>query len=236
MAFRANRHNDDDKGTGLHITNHKLPNEYQDLLLAMLEINKKFILTGSGGLYLLDALDRKPGDIDLALTEPLTPEELNIFRDFFSLNATGEGGIYTNEDTKEITYDARFNAERELKRPLIQFHKRIKTGPGDHDYKDIKIDIFNRYYHTKRDIFFVDYKTPEGDFKIRVLHPSWAIGEKCRYAFDGRMRNSAKHWADIDKMIKDGYRLYNTMKQLRSQETIEDREEFLKFNSEPFGF
>ena len=92
---------------------------FEELVIPLLNINNKFILTGSHSLKLLNLTTRDVGDIDIGLTKPLTIDEFMIVRDFFGLITTYEerleymktGSVVDTDDLKTETY----SLENELK-------------------------------------------------------------------------------------------------------------------------
>lgn len=179
---------------------------FEELVIPLLNINNKFILTGSHSLKLLNLTTRDVGDIDIGLTKPLTIDEFMIVRDFFGLITTYEerlnymtSSVVGTDDLKTETY----SLENELRNDLIQF---IKSR--DDDKPRIKIDIFNRQYYNPEDILIYKYK----DTFLRILDPSQTIAAKAKYAFDRRLHTSTqqKHSKDISGFLKlDGMFFHN---------------------------
>lgn len=196
---------------------------HQDLITGMLNFNDKLILTGSSVLYLLNLLDRKPTDIDFALTESLSENELDHFKSFFDLRISGEGEEYEVPDEKGNTelHKKVFDSKESISKPIIQFHKRIYFNQTD--FENVKIDIFNKEHYPKKDIFFFNYTTPEGNFDLKFLHPSVALSAKTRYAFDPRIKDSFKHMQDIKNIINEQklIRYFDCIKHLKNQLQLE---------------
>lgn len=202
-----------------------LPNNLQSIVLPLMKISPKLILTGSTVLYMLDILERVPNDVDMALTESLTPIELSNIKDFFQFEISGEGKSYYNTVTRTST-KLTFNSEEFVKKPIIQF---FKYSHNENEKKPVfKLDIFNKEYYSERDIYNISYNTWDGDFIIRMLHLCVTLGEKSKYAFDPRVGTaSSKHMNDIKEIV--GTKLDKYFEIIKNIEREKKNNEHLEF-------
>jgi hypothetical protein len=200
-----------------------LPKTLENIIISLLNLSPKLILTGSCGLYLLDLLKREPNDIDLGLTHPLTEDELSVIKNFFDLKIRMEGDEY--EPGKQVVKNGEtvwvgtgkteirtFKPNWELSKPIIQLF-------GENETRKIKIDIFNLEYYKEKDIYWVNYGTFDGTYKLRILHPSIAIGAKAKYAYDPRNNASFKHFSDLKEI--DSTKYFQTVKPMKSEAAIQ---------------
>jgi hypothetical protein len=134
--------------------------------------------------------NRKP-DLDFALTEPLTEEELDIMISLFGLEVTGD--IYNEEKAATKTKDI-------LKQKLIRLY----------DSKlNLHIDIFNEGYDNnfglkRENLIPINFKGYEDPHIIYLQHPSVTISYKTKYAFYETYHKNSKHKNDcIDLLTKD---------------------------------
>jgi len=173
-----------------------LPERLDKIVLPLMSFTNKLVLGGSTALYMIGAMKREPQDLDFSLKERLTSSELSHIIDFFNLNYEltsddykfeeddfGGGNMVATEPTVETV----------LKRDLIQLYH-MKD-----DYVDYKIDIFNQKLVGKSNIMQVNY---QGEV-LNMVHPSYCIAAKAKYAFDPRVKASYKHIADLKQIMED---------------------------------
>ena len=181
-------------------TVHNLPQKYDDIILPLTNLSDKLILGGSLGLYVMgiveyDFKNRKP-DIDFSLTEPLTEDELLVFKDFFNLNyVIGRGDYDTEVDGYKMKGDNKTD-KHFAQKELIQLCKHTTEWvipSGDNGYIEYTVDFFNSQYIKPKDIVYVDYNGA----KLKVNHPSITLSHKSRYAYDNRVGKQYKHFQDI---------------------------------------
>ena len=173
--------------------------ENEDLynrLITLTSICPKLILAGSLSLHQFHMMNiqfggnRKP-DLDFALTEPLTEEELDIMISLFQLEITDN--IYDGEK-------AEIKTKNILKQKLIRLY----------DSKlQLHIDIFNGDYDNnfglkRENLIPINFKDSENPHIIYLQHPSVTISHKMRYAFYETYYKNKKHKNDcIDLLTKD---------------------------------
>ena len=182
-------------------TVHNLPQKYDDIILPLTNLSDKLILGGSLGLYVMgiveyDFKNRKP-DIDFSLTEPLTEDELLVFKDFFNLSyVIGRGDYETTEIDGHKMKGNNKTDKHFTQKVLIQLYKpsiEWVIPSGDNGSIEYTIDFFNSQYVKPRDIVHVDYNGT----KLKVNHPSVTLSHKSRYAYDNRVGKQYKHFQDI---------------------------------------
>lgn len=189
-----------------------LPPKYEDIILPLLIINKKFVLGGSLALYMMNIMDydfnnpnRSP-DLDLSISEPLTEEELGTVRNFFNLEFKISNGGYDTVEHPNLDPSTKDLIPVELEhitKPISHFLTKelIQLEKGEYEngaHKEIlyKIDIFNSHYVQPKDIIHVKYK----DYTLRLTHPSVILSYKSKYAYDPRVGKQYKHFEDIQKI------------------------------------
>ena len=200
-------------------TVHNLPQKYDDIILPLTNLSDKLILGGSLGLYVMgiveyDFKNRKP-DIDFSLTEPLTEDELLVFKDFFNLNyVIGRGDYDTTEvDGYKMKGDNKTD-KHFAQKELIQLCKHTTEWvipSGDNGYIEYTVDFFNSQYIKPKDIVYVDYNGA----KLKVNHPSITLSHKSRYAYDNRVGKQYKHFQDIGAI--DWKKHFAIVKKIKSQ-------------------
>jgi hypothetical protein len=200
-------------------TVNNLPQKYDDIILPLTNLSDKLILGGSLGLYIMgiveyDFKNRKP-DIDFSLTEPLTEDELLVFKDFFNLNyVIGKGDYDTTEmnghKIKGNNKTDKHFAQKELIQ-LYKFSTEWVTPSGDNGNIEYTIDFFNSQYIKPKDIIYVDYN----GVKLKVNHPSITLSHKSRYAYDNRVSKQYKHFVDIGAI--DWKKYFTIIKKIKSQ-------------------
>jgi hypothetical protein len=176
----------------------------EHIILGILAFSDKFILTGSQLLYSTGVMNRTPNDIDFALKESLTVDELNHIKDFFNLKTNNEGKKYIDHNNELVINE--YNPEKELEKELIQFLYEDDKGFM------CKIDFFNKEYFTSRDISIIPYNDVT---TIQVLHPSISISYKAKYAFDPRVGESFKHMNDLKDIIINGHEYFRITKDIQ---------------------
>lgn len=193
-----------------------IPKRLDDVVIPLMSLSNKLVLGGSISLYMMGVLKREPQDLDISLRERLTPNELGHIVDFFNLNYEltsddykfeeddyGGGNMVATEPTIETI----------LNRDLIQLYHNVKdeelTGLDRTDYK---IDIFNQKLIGKSNILQVEYQGAV----LNLVHPSYSIAAKAKYAFDPRVRASYKHIADLKQIMEEDnlIQYYKTVKEL----------------------
>ena len=192
-----------------------LPERLDKIVLPLMSLTNKLVLGGSTALYMIGAMKREPQDLDISLKERLTHSELSHIIDFFNLNYEltsddykfeeddfGGGNMVANEPTVETV----------LNRDLIQLYH-MKD-----DYVDYKIDIFNQKLVGKSNIMQVNYQGAV----LNMVHPSYCIAAKAKYAFDPRVKASYKHIADLKQIIEDDNlkQYYKTVNELSKKPDV----------------
>ena len=192
-----------------------LPERLDKIVLPLMSFTNKLMLGGSTALYMIGTMKREPQDLDFSLKERLTPSELSHIIDFFNLNYEltsddykfeeddfGGGNMVATEPTVETV----------LNRDLIQLYH-MKD-----DYVDYKIDIFNQKLVGKSNIMQVNYQGAV----LNMVHPSYCIAAKAKYAFDPRVKASYKHIADLKQIIEDDNlkQYYKTVNELSKRPEV----------------
>jgi hypothetical protein len=192
-----------------------LPERLDKIVLPLMSFTNKLVLGGSTALYMIGAMKREPQDLDFSLKERLTPSELSHIIDFFNLNYEltrddykfeeddfGGGNMIATEPTVETV----------LNRDLIQLY-RMKD-----DYVDYKIDIFNQKLVGKSNIMQVNYQGAV----LNMVHPSYCIAAKAKYAFDPRIKASYKHIADLKQIMEEDNlkQYYKTVNELSKKPDV----------------
>ena len=176
----------------------KIDSYYENFLKTALNIQPKLIISGTLGLKLCGIFkEREVGDLDFNLTEPLTEDEVLIFKDFFNLTPTMGKKVY-NEDLSK-TWDVK----KALLNPLlIQFQKypKIKGNPisWNPNDKTYKIDIFLNGNLSKKEIILIDLLFKDGTkIPCKVAYPPYILSHKAKLAFDPKCPGHTKHYYDI---------------------------------------
>jgi hypothetical protein len=192
-----------------------LPERLDKVVLPLMSFTNKLMLGGSTALYMIGTMKREPQDLDFSLKERLTSSELSHIIDFFNLNYEltsddykfeeddfGGGNMVATEPTVETV----------LNRDLIQLYH-MKD-----DYVDYKIDIFNQKLVGKSNIMQVNYQGAV----LNMVHPSYCIAAKAKYAFDPRVKASYKHIADLKQIIEDDNlkQYYKTVNELSKRPEV----------------
>ena len=193
----------------------QLPERLDKIVLPLMSLTNKLVLGGSTALYMIGAMKREPQDLDISLKERLTHSELSHIIDFFNLNYEltsddykfeeddfGGGNMVANEPTIETV----------LNRDLIQLYH-MKD-----DSVDYKIDIFNQKLVGKSNIMQVKYQ----DTMLNMVHPSYCIAAKAKYAFDPRIKASYKHIADLKQIMEEDNlkQYYKTVNELSKKPDV----------------
>jgi hypothetical protein len=193
----------------------QLPERLDKIVLPLMSLTNKLVLGGSTALYMIGAMKREPQDLDISLKEQLTYSELSHIIDFFNLNYEltnddyrfeeddfGGGNMVANEPTVETV----------LNRELIQLYH-MKD-----DIVDYKIDIFNQKLVGKRNIMTVEYQGAV----LNMVHPSYSIAAKAKYAFDPRIKASYKHIADLKQIMEEDNlkQYYKTVNELSKKPDV----------------
>ena len=193
----------------------QLPERLDKIVLPLMSFTNKLVLGGSTALYMIGAMKREPQDLDISLKERLTHSELSHIIDFFNLNYEltsddykfeeddfGGGNMVANEPTIETV----------LNRDLIQLYH-MKD-----DIVDYKIDIFNQKIVGKRNIMQVNYQGAV----LNMVHPSYSIAAKAKYAFDPRIKASYKHIADLKQIMEEDNlkQYYKTVNELSKKPDV----------------
>jgi hypothetical protein len=193
----------------------QLPERLDKIVLPLMSLTNKLVLGGSTALYMIGAMKREPQDLDISLKERLTHSELSHIIDFFNLNYEltsddykfeeddfGGGNMVANEPTVETV----------LNRDLIQLYH-MKD-----DSVDYKIDIFNQKLVGKSNIMQVNYQGAV----LNMVHPSYCIAAKAKYAFDPRIKASYKHIADLKQIMEDDNlkQYYKTVNELSKKPDV----------------
>ena len=193
----------------------QLPERLDKIVLPLMSLTNKLVLGGSTALYMIGAMKREPQDLDISLKERLTYSELSHIIDFFNLNYEltsddykfeeddfGGGNMVANEPTVETV----------LNRDLIQLYH-MKD-----DSVDYKIDIFNQKIVGKSNIMTVEYQGAS----LNMVHPSYCIAAKAKYAFDPRIKASYKHIADLKQIMEEDNlkQYYKTVNELSKKPDV----------------
>jgi hypothetical protein len=193
----------------------QLPERLDKIVLPLMSFTNKLVLGGSTSLYMIGAMKREPQDLDISLKERLTYSELSHIIDFFNLNYEltsddykfeeddfGGGNMVANEPTVETV----------LNRDLIQLYH-MKD-----DSVDYKIDIFNQKIVGKSNIMTVEYQGAV----LNMVHPSYCIAAKAKYAFDPRIKASYKHIADLKQIMEEDNlkQYYKTVNELSKKPDV----------------
>ena len=193
----------------------QLPERLDKIVLPLMSLTNKLVLGGSTALYMIGAMKREPQDLDISLKERLTHSELSHIIDFFNLNYEltsddykfeeddfGGGNMVANEPTVETV----------LNRELIQLYH-MKD-----DIVDYKIDIFNQKLVGKRNIMTVEYQGAV----LNMVHPSYSIAAKAKYAFDPRIKASYKHITDLKQIMEEDNlkQYYKTVNELSKKPDV----------------
>jgi hypothetical protein len=193
----------------------QLPERLDKIVLPLMSLTNKLVLGGSTALYMIGAMKREPQDLDISLKERLTHSELSHIIDFFNLNYEltsddykfeeddfGGGNMIATEPTVETV----------LNRDLIQLYH-MKD-----DSVDYKIDIFNQKIVGKSNIMTVEYQGAS----LNMVHPSYSIAAKAKYAFDPRIKASYKHIADLKQIMEEDNlkQYYKTVNELSKKPDV----------------
>jgi len=193
----------------------QLPERLDKIVLPLMSFTNKLVLGGSTALYMIGAMKREPQDLDISLKERLTYSELSHIIDFFNLNYEltsddykfeeddfGGGNMIATEPTVETV----------LNRDLIQLYH-MKD-----DSVDYKIDIFNQKIVGKSNIMTVEYQGAS----LNMVHPSYSIAAKAKYAFDPRIKASYKHIADLKQIMEEDNlkQYYKTVNELSKKPDV----------------
>ena len=86
------------------------------------------------------------------------------------------------------------------------------------DSVDYKIDIFNQKIVGKSNIMQVKYQ----DTMLNMVHPSYCIAAKAKYAFDPRIKASYKHIADLKQIMEEDNlkQYYKTVNELSKKPDV----------------
>ena len=193
----------------------QLPERLDKIVLPLMSLTNKLVLGGSTALYMIGAMKREPQDLDISLKERLTHSELSHIIDFFNLNYE-----LTNDDYKFEEDDfgggnmiaTEPTVETVLNRDLIQLYH-MKD-----DSVDYKIDIFNQKIVGKSNIMQVNYQGAV----LNMVHPSYCIAAKAKYAFDPRVKASYKHIADLKQIMEEDNlkQYYKTVNELSKKPDV----------------
>lgn len=189
-----------------------LPKKYEGIILPLLALNKKLVLAGSLSLHLMKIMEydftKRIPDIDIALKEPLTLEELEIIINFFNLNIKINSGSDYDTQIIEIDGESIQMVAKPLSyfinKELIQLEKLNEDGEVEYI-----IDIFNKNYIKPKDTIRIKYNESTDMF---ISYPSEVLSYKCKYAYDIRVGKQHKHFEDINKINWDNY--FKVLKQL----------------------
>jgi hypothetical protein len=81
-----------------------------------------------------------------------------------------------------------------------------------------KIDIFNQKLVGKSNIVQTEYQGA----MINMVHPSYCIAAKAKYAFDPRVKASYKHLADLKEIMEEDNltQYYKTARELSKRPEV----------------
>jgi len=207
----------------------KIPDSDANAVLQLSVMCPKLVLTGSLSMHVLGLKKiREQHDIDMALIDYLTEDELLLIMSFYDFevadNLEHSGMDYDLEDRqfyplwKILDSDSKISISNILKGEIIQLRK-VEKGRIVQ-----KIDIFNRWLIKPKDYFVINYN--EIDIKITV--PAVSIAQKAMYAFslcddDKRL----KHFYDIKYFIENYDEYFRTIHSI----VIQGENEYIqKFN------
>jgi hypothetical protein len=194
-----------------------LPKKYEDVILAYSQFSDKIVLGGSLALNLLQLtkydLDQRKPDLDFALTERFTEEEMSSIINFFNLESR-QGNPYGDE----ILVDSLLKNEK-----LLLFSKWSYSELFNAKIYEYNVDFFNEMFLTERDIIEVKYQTSDNiTFPLKLVHPSIILSFKTRYAFDTRVGKQFKHWEDLEELFhrKNADNYFKVMKEIDKTATL----------------
>lgn len=173
-----------------------MPQKYTDFINSITTICPKLILTGQLSFHVLgiesyNFHQRKP-DLDFALTEPITSEDIDFLKGFFDLKVLDRNGYIT--DDSNITL---------LKGKLISFIYKQSTPD------EVIIDIFTEQI-TDDLSNLIPVVTLDNDdpYVIYVQHPKIAISHKALYAFTEHYHKKNKHKDDLIDLLCKNYGIF----------------------------
>jgi hypothetical protein len=173
-----------------------MPQQYTELINSITAICPKLVLTGQLSFHVLgiekyDFHQRKP-DLDFALTEPLTSEDIDFLKGFFNLKVLDRNGYIV--DDSNITL---------LKGKLISFIYKPATPD------EIIIDIFTEQITNNLcNLIPVITSNDEDPYIIYVQHPKIAISHKALYAFTENYHKKNKHKDDLIDLLCKNYGIF----------------------------
>jgi len=174
-----------------------MPQHYTDFISSITTICPKLILTGQLSFHVLgiecyDFRNRKP-DLDFALTEPLTQEDLDFLKGFFDLKVLDRNGYITDDSNVTL-----------LKGKLISFI--YKQGSKE----EIIVDIFTEQItdNLVNLIPVVTQEISDDAYIIYVQHPKIAISHKALYAFTEHYHKKNKHKNDLIDLLCKSYGVF----------------------------
>ena len=174
---------------------HSVPEKYLDFISAITTICPKLVLTGQLSFHLLGFIEynftgREP-DLDFALTESLTEQDIDFLKGFFDLEVLDrQGYIKSDASTVEL-----------MSSDLISLIYKKST-------KDqIVVDIFTK--QITNDIHNLLPLKMLSDHIIFVQHPKIAISYKALYAFSESYGKKDKHKNDLIDLTSKHYSSYN---------------------------
>jgi hypothetical protein len=173
-----------------------LPQKYLDFINSATAICPKLVLTGQLSFHLLgienyDFHTRKP-DLDFALTEPLTLEDLDFLKGFFDLKILDRNGYITDDSNVTL-----------LKGKLISFIYKQATPD------EIIIDIFTEQVTDNLvNLIPVITVSSEDPHVIYIQHPKIAISHKALYAFTENYHKKNKHKDDLIDLLCKNYGVF----------------------------
>lgn len=198
------------KNNNIYISR-KLPKILENIILSINNFSEKLVLGGSLSLYLLGLInvdfETRDPDIDFALLDKFTQEELTYIINFFQLQSRTQAGY---EDTP-------LNIEKLLhESEILLFQHLIKNEDDTLSTIDYKIDFFHQQILKKRDYIDVLYHVNNEPHLLKLVHPSVVISYKAKYAFDTRIGKQFKHWEDIEELYtrKQSKNYFNIMKKI----------------------
>jgi hypothetical protein len=177
-----------------------LPEEYEGVLIPLMNLNNKLVLGGSLALHILDIMDydfkdRKP-DFDISLLEPLKFNDLDFIKDFLGLDYKKTCEDYMINHTKPSPNPKNPN----LKSDLIQLCKTNFREDGSSSISYI-IDFFTSLNLSKKELVLIEYK----GMTLKLVHPSMILSYKSKYAYDYRVGKQFKHFTDIKNIDWEKY-------------------------------
>ena len=182
-----------------------LRTEALDLAKNICNLNDKIVITGSLSILELvrwqnhKTINDNISDIDLALTAPITQEELSVLVDFFGL--VSKELTYIAHELKAGT-DAKTHLGQEDLFDIWNDSKMLSFWYGRDTSNEITIDLFNNIIPVDDIHVYNGYK---------FTHPSVSIKSKIDFIFKRSMseHKKIKHIESIKQLVLDSWLILN---------------------------